>query len=133
MSKIVIYWSSTGNTESIANKIAGDLGVEAKALADTSVDEVKNYDVIVFGSPAMGAEELDEDETRPFFEELLPQIGDKKLALFGSYGWGGGEWLDSWEEEATNGGANVVAKLAVMGDADAVEADAYDAFIAALN
>ena len=133
MSKIVIYWSSTGNTEAIANKIAGDLGVEAKALASTSVDEVKNYDVIVFGSPAMGAEELEEDETRPFFEELLPELGNKKLALFGSYGWGGGEWLDSWADEATNGGANVVAKLAVMGDNSAIDDVAYQEFIQALN
>ena len=133
MSKIVIYWSSTGNTEAIANKIAGDLGVEAKALASTSVDEVKNYHVIVFGSPAMGAEELEEDETRPFFEELLPELGNKKLALFGSYGWGGGEWLDSWADEATNGGANVVAKLAVMGDNSAIDDVAYQEFIQALN
>jgi flavodoxin short chain len=96
MKKIVVYWSGTGNTLEIANKIAEDLGCEAVSVSDANVDEVLANDLIVFGCPAMGAEELEEDEFKPFYESVMQSIGDKKVALFGSYGWGDGEWMRNW-------------------------------------
>ena len=56
----------------------------------------------------MGAEVLEEDEFEPFFTSLEPKISGKKVALFGSYGWGDGEWMRSWEERVTNSGASLI-------------------------
>ncbi len=132
MSKTVIYWSGTGNTEAIANKIAQDLGVNALTLSQTSVDEVAACDVIVFGCPAMGAEELEDSEVRPFFDELKDKLSGKTIALFGSYGWGDGEWLRLWKDECEQAGANVAGLLMAMGDDSALDDSEYNTFIASI-
>lgn len=131
MSAVVIYWSSTGNTEAIASKIASALGVEAKSVSDISVSDALGYDTLVLGCPAMGAEELEDSEFRPFFEEVAKDT-TKKYAFFGSYGWGGGEWMQNWLAEAKEKGLNVVANLISSGGVDEIEGD-FDSFIQAIN
>ena len=107
MKKIaVVYWSGTGNTEQMARQVAAgaqEAGAEAEAIAAAwfSASQVGSFDAIAFGCPAMGAEELEADEFAPMFEACLPQLRDKPIALFGSYGWGDGEWMRSWEALAS--------------------------------
>ena len=131
MKKIVVYWSGTGNTLEIANKIAEDLGCEAVSVSDTNVDDVLANDLIVFGCPAMGAEELEEDEFKPFYESVMQSIGDKKVALFGSYGWGDGEWMRNWEQEVSSN--LVTSGLIVNGGASDIDDASYEEFINALK
>ena len=110
MSKIaVVYWSGTGNTERMASKIVegvreagGDAVLYTAAQFGRSL--IKDYDVVVFGCPSMGAEQLEESEFAPMFENCLPELSGRKIALFGSYGWGDGEWMRSWEEKCQNDG-----------------------------
>lgn len=111
MSKIaVVYWSGTGNTEMMAQQVAeGAKGagadVDLLTVSDFSSAKVDAYDAIAFGCPAMGAEVLEESEFQPMWDECESSLSGKKIALFGSYGWGDGEWMRSWEESAQNAGA----------------------------
>ncbi len=131
MKKIVVYWSGTGNTEEIANKIAADLGCDAFSVSAISASEALANDLIIFGCPAMGAEELEDAEFKPFYDEVMASIGDKKVALFGSYGWGDGEWMRNWEAEV---GANLVTNgLIVNGGASDIDDSEYQRFIGELN
>ena len=131
MKKIVVYWSGTGNTEEIANKIAADLGCDAFNVNSTTPADVLENDLIIFGCPAMGAEELEDSEFKPFYDEVMANIGDKKVALFGSYGWGDGEWMRNWQDEV---GANLVTNgLIVNGGASDINENEYQEFISALN
>lgn len=104
MSKIaVVYWSGTGNTEMMAEQVAAgakDGGAEVVSFkaAEFSADLMDGYDAIAFGCPSMGAEELEEDEFAPLFEQCEKKLKGKKIALFGSYGWGDGEWMRCWED-----------------------------------
>ena len=105
MSKVaVVYWSGTGNTEAMANEVAEgakEAGAEVTVFgaAEFSEDKVDEFDAIAFGCPAMGAEVLEEEEFQPMFDACEGKLGGKKIALFGSYGWGDGEWMRNWEEE----------------------------------
>ena len=72
---------------------------------------IKDYDVVVFGCPSMGAEQLEESEFAPMFENCLPELSGRKIALFGSYGWGDGEWMRKWEERMKEAGAEVVGTV----------------------
>ncbi|MCR5647287.1 MAG: flavodoxin domain-containing protein [Acholeplasmatales bacterium] len=131
MKKIVVYWSGTGNTEEIANKIAADLGCDAFSVSAISASDALENDLIIFGCPAMGAEELEDAEFKPFYDEVMASIGDKKIALFGSYGWGDGEWMRNWEAEV---GANLVTNgLIVNGGASDIDDSEYQRFIGELN
>lgn len=111
MSKIaVVYWSGTGNTESMADAVAQGAkgkGAEVKLFTPDSFNSsmVDEFDAIAFGCPAMGAEELEESEFEPMFSDCESKLGGKKIALFGSYGWGDGEWMRNWEERCTGDGA----------------------------
>ena len=113
MSKIaVIYWSGTGNTEAMA-----DLVANAAAAAGASVDKFTaaefnassagDYTGFALGCPAMGAEQLEEDEVEPMFAGLEGSLGGKKIALFGSYGWGDGQWMREWCSRCEAAGANL--------------------------
>ena len=126
MKKIVVYWTGTGNTEEIANKIAADLGCDALNVNVTTPDDVLENDLIIFGCHAMGAEEF-----KPFYDEVMSSIGDKKVALFGSYGWGDGEWMRNWEEEVASN--LVTSGLIVNGGVSDIDDGAYQEFINALN
>ena len=131
MKKIVVYWSGTGNTEEIANKIAADLGCDAFSVSAISASDALANDLIIFGCPAMGAEELEDAEFKPFYDEVMASIGDKKVALFGSYGWGDGEWMRNWEAEV---GAYLVTNgLIVNGGVSDIDDSEYQRFIGELN
>lgn len=119
MSKVaVVYWSGSGNTEMMAGAVADGAkkkGADADLIycTDFSADKVSAYDAIAFGCPAMGAEVLEESEFQPMFDEVAPALKNKKIALFGSYGWGSGEWMESWEQSCKDAGA-VLAAESVM-------------------
>ena len=111
MSKVaVVYWSQTGNTEAMANELASAAGTEAIEVSTFSPDSVADYDAFAFGCPAMGDEELDPD-----FEEIwndcASKFDGKPVALFGSYDWVTGDWMDTWRENAEAAGVNVVETL----------------------
>ena len=110
MGKIaVVYWSSTGNTEMMADAVAQGAGVEKVALADFPAADVAEYDALALGCPAMGDEVLEEDEVQPWFDEAKASLSGKKVVLFGSYGWGDGEWMRNWEDACREAGAELVA------------------------
>ena len=109
----VIYWSGTGNTEAMANAVLEGMksaGAEASLL---TVDQVNAADLsgcaaIAFGCPAMGSEVLEEMEFQPMFDECKNRLSGKAVALFGSYGWGDGQWMRDWEADCGNAGVNLV-------------------------
>ncbi|MBR5713706.1 MAG: flavodoxin [Clostridia bacterium] len=111
MSRIaVVYWSGTGNTEKMANAVAQGAiskGAEVDMFAASQFDTSKlaDYDAIAFGCPSMGCEELEDSEFAPMFENCLPLLSGKRIALFGSYGWGDGEWMRNWEKTCSDAGA----------------------------
>ena len=107
MKTAVIYWSGTGNTEAMAKAVAEGAGAELFSVSAFSGD-VADYDAVAFGCPAMGAENLEEGEFEPFFEGIESKLSGKKGALFGSYGWGDGEWMREWAERVKNDGAALV-------------------------
>ena len=113
MSKIaVIYWSGTGNTEAMAKAVAEGMesaGAQVTMLTPDQVkaSELSAYDAIAFGCPAMGAEQLEESEFEPMFAGLEGSLNGKKVALFGSYGWGDGQWMRDWCERAKEDGAQL--------------------------
>ena len=114
MSKVaVVYWSSTGNTEAMANAVAeGAKAAGAEVVtfetADFTAEKVDEFDAIAFGCPAMGDEVLEEDEFEPMFSSCEAKLSGKKVGLFGSYGWGDGEWMREWVDRMTAAGASVI-------------------------
>ena len=115
MKVAVVYWSGTGNTEAMAGAVAEgakNAGAQVDLLICGEFDESKvaEYDAIAFGCPAMGAEVLEESEFEPMFTACEGVLSGKKVALFGSYGWGDGEWMRSWEERCQNGGMVLAAE-----------------------
>lgn len=104
MKTAVIYWSGTGNTEQMAAAIAEGAGAELFAVSDFN-GNVSDYDRIAFGCSAMGDEVLEESEFEPFFAAIESALNGKTIALFGSYGWGDGQWMRDWEERVKADGA----------------------------
>jgi flavodoxin I len=104
MSKaIIVYWTGSGNTEIMAEKIKDGIDSCGYDVKMCMVDEIESeelltYNNIIFGCPSMGEEILEETEFEPFFSEIEKNIENKNIALFGSYGWGDGEWMKTWEE-----------------------------------
>ena len=119
MSKVaIVYWSGTGNTEAMANYVAEGVkkaGGEADLFtsAEFGADKAGEYDRIAFGCPSMGAEQLEESEFQPMFDEVSPVLSGKKIALFGSYGWGDGEWMRTWESDCDSAGGNLVCESVI--------------------
>ncbi len=115
MEKIaVIYWSQGGNTEMMANAVAEGAkaaGADVSLLHVNETDAVSaaGYGKLALGCPAMGAEVLEEAEFEPFFTELEPRLGGTKVALFGSYGWGDGQWMRDWVKRTDDAGAILIA------------------------
>lgn len=110
----VVYWSGTGNTEKMANSVAdgakgAGVDVSMMSASEFNAPAVDEYDAVAFGCPAMGAEVLEEGEFQPMWDDVKEKLGDKKVVLFGSYGWGSGEWMDSWAEDAKNAGITLAA------------------------
>ena len=107
MKTAVIYWSGTGNTEAMANAVAEGAGVDAVNVSDFS-GNIEEFDALALGCPAMGAEVLEEDEFEPFFIGIEGKLSGKKVLLFGSYGWGDGEWMRNWQERVTAADAELI-------------------------
>ena len=126
----VVYWSGTGNTQAMAEAVSEGVrekGGEADLLTAAQFDASKMdaYDAVAFGCPAMGAEELEETEFAPMYEGCRAKLSGKKIALFGSYGWGDGEWMRTWEESCKADGAVLVCDCVMcneMPDADGIAA-----------
>lgn len=107
MKTVVIYWSGTGNTQQMAEAVAEGAGAELFSVSEFS-GNIEDYDRVAFGCPAMGAEKLEDSEFEPFFSGVVDKLSGKKVALFGSYGWGDGEWMRNWTEQVKGAGAEVV-------------------------
>ncbi len=117
----VIYWSGTGNTEAMAEAVAKGAkgeGVEVslQSVSDATIADVTNADAVALGCPSMGLEVLEEAEMEPFVESLQGEIKDKPMVLFGSYGWGNGEWMEDWEVRMKSYGANLVADCLILNE-----------------
>ena len=119
MSVSVVYWSGTGNTQVMAEAVAEGIrsaGAEANVLevADADAAALASEDAFALGCPSMGAEHLEETEMEPFVETLEPLVSGKKILLFGSYGWGDGEWMRDWADRMKNAGAVLVRAEGVI-------------------
>ncbi|MBC8544799.1 flavodoxin [Bianquea renquensis] len=127
MSKVaVVYWSGTGNTEAMANQVvegAKNAGAEVSLFtaAEFSSEKMDAFDAVAFGCPSMGAEQLEESEFEPMFTDCEAKLSGKKIALFGSYGWGDGEWMRTWEETCRGDGAVLACESVICNDAPDAE------------
>lgn len=106
----VVFWSQTGNTQAMAEAIAEGIqaaGKEAEVLEmdGMSAADLNGEAVFALGCPAMGDEVLEEDVVEPFVAELEGSVSGKKVALFGSYGWGDGQWMRDWYDRTAASGA----------------------------
>ena len=118
----VVFWSGTGNTEEMANAVLEGMKENGADASIYSADafqagDVDGYDAIAFGCPAMGAEVLEEDEFQPLVDECKSALEGKKVALFGSYGWGDGEWMRNWEDDCKEAGIELACDSVVCNDA----------------
>ncbi len=130
MSKVaVVYWSGTGNTEAMANKVAEGAkaaGAEVEVISADDFDgtDISGFDGVAFGCPAMGDEELEDSVFQPVFEACEAKLAGKKVALFGSYGWGDGDWMRSWEEKCQNDGVALAVDSVICNEEPDDEAQA---------
>lgn len=126
MAQVVIaYWSASGNTEAMAAMVAK--GVEAAGgtakvveMEQISASDLEKEAVFALGCPAMGDEVLEETVVEPFVAEVEKFASGRKIGLFGSYGWGDGEWMRNWVEQMQSAGAEV------LGGEDAICTDSPD-------
>ena len=108
MSKVaVVFWSATGNTETMANCVAEGANGTIVPCSEMNAAKLAEFDAVAFGCPAMGAEQLEESEFEPMFSDLEGSLNGKKIALFGSYGWGDGQWMREWCSRCEAAGANL--------------------------
>lgn len=130
MSKVaIVYWSGTGNTEAMAASVlegVKEAGAEGTLLTPPEFDAsmAASFDAIAFGCPAMGSEVLEEDEFEPMFSACEAALSGKKIALFGSYGWGDGEWMRDWEERCIGDGAVLACESVICNEAPDDDAQA---------
>ena len=121
MSKVaVIYWSGTGNTQAMAEAVADgakSAGADVDLLTCADVQGVNDYDSVALGCPAMGAEELEDGEFLPMLDTIEANLAGKKVALFGSYGWGDGEWMRLWETRCAEKGITLAAESVLANEA----------------
>ena len=117
MKVAIIYASTTGNTEAMANAInEAVIGTGAEVVYGTAdsadASQVTSSDLILLGSPAMGDEVL-EDSMESFYTAIESELKGKKVGIFGSYDWGDGQWLRDWNDRLNSAGA-VVAQEPLM-------------------
>ena len=112
MKALIVYWSGTGNTRGMAEAIADGVKAEGWEADVFSVSDFgggfDGYDKIFLGCPAMGGEELEESEFLPFYEKNKAALSGRQVGLFGSYGWGDGEWMRNWEKDLAGTGASLI-------------------------
>lgn len=117
----IVYWSGTGNTELMAASAAEGAkraGADVEMLTAAEADaSVLKSDALLFGCPAMGAEELEETEFEPFFSAIEGKLAGKKVGLFGLYGWGDGEWMRTWTERVKKAGGVMIADGVIANEA----------------
>lgn len=121
MKAAVVYWSGTGNTEAMAKAVlegAKAAGIDAELFeADRfPTDKTGEYDAFALGCPAMGDEELEDTTFEPALAAMEPALAGKKVVLFGSYGWGDGDWMTSWEERCANAGISLAAPSVIVNE-----------------
>lgn len=128
---MVVYWSQTGNTEAMAQAVAQGIeeaGKKAKLaeVSAVSAADLKDAKAFALGCPAMGAEVIEEDEMEPFVAEVEGFASGKTIGLFGSYGWGDGQWMRDWEDRMNAAGAVIATGEGVIAheapDDDAIAA-----------
>ena len=127
MKAAVVYWSATGNTETMANAVANGasaagLEVSKFTAAEFNSTLAAEFDAIAFGCPSMGVEELEDTEFQPMFDDVKGSLAGKKVALFGSYGWGDGEWMRNWQADCEAAGIALVADGLIANEAPDDEA-----------
>jgi len=115
----VVYWTQSGNTQEMAEAVgkgieAAGKTAEVVSVSDVSADVLKDMAGFALGCPAMGAEELEESEMEPFVAQVEAFANGKQIGLFGSYGWGDGEWMRTWTERMQKAGATVVGGEGVI-------------------
>jgi flavodoxin short chain len=109
MSTAVVYYSLSGNTEMMAKAIAEGAGTEDVYSVDEAVEsDVLSHSSIALGCPAMGSEELEANDFEPFMDSIASSLKGKKVALFGSYDWGDGEWMRIWQENLESMGITLI-------------------------
>lgn len=118
----IVYWSGTGNTEAMAQAVAAGAQETGAAVtlctaAEFDAGLLEQFSAVAFGCPAMGAEELEETEFAPLFSACEGALSGKKLGLFGSYGWGDGEWMRTWEDRCRSDGAILTAEPVICQEA----------------
>ena len=124
MGKIaVVFWSGTSNTEAMAEAVVKGVksvtdDVDLFQVDDFSADKMENYDAFLFGCPAMGNEVLEEDSFEPFFSEAEEKLEGIPVGLFGSYGWGGGAWMEAWTDRTKEAGAKFIGSVIAENDPD---------------
>lgn len=109
----IVYYSASGNTEKMANLIAEGISEEGKSVELVNVSNANSNifddeNIVILGCPAMGDEVLEENEFEPFLEEISSKISGKKVALFGSYGWGDGQWMRDWQDRVESLGCTLI-------------------------
>jgi flavodoxin I len=138
MKAVIIYWTGSGNTGKMAELIAEGLKskeamVQNFLVSAANLDMVADADLVLLGSPSMGMEVVEEFEMEPFVASLEGKIQGKKMALFGSYGWGDGQWIRDWEERMKGYGAKIeLESLGIQGEPTGSDAENCIAFGAAL-
>lgn len=120
MKTAVIYWSGTGNTEEMAKAVAEGANAELFSVSDFS-GSIDDYDAVAFGCSAMGDEVLEESEFEPFFADNESKLSGKKVALFGSYGWGDGQWMRDWTERTKALGATLADEGLIANEAPSAD------------
>ena len=132
----VVYWSGTGNTAAMAELVLEGMreaGADASLIECTMVTDLAAYDAIAFGCPAMGSEQLEDSEFEPMFDGVKKSLGGKAVALFGSYGWGDGEWMRSWEDDCRAAGIRLACESVLLNGApEGADAEACKALGKAL-
>ncbi len=122
MKVAVVFWSGTGNTEAMANAMvegAKGAGAEVEIFTADAFDgdKLAGFDGVLFGCPAMGCEVLEESEFDPMFTDLEAKLSGVPVGLFGSYGWGSGEWMEDWKNRCSDDGAKVYGDGVIINDA----------------
>jgi len=129
----VVYYSGSGNTEAMADIVVGAIGADKIEAENFSAAKAADYDAIAFGCPAMGDEVLEETIFQPMWDDVKGALAGKKIALFGSYGWGDGQWMRDWEADADAAGATRACDSVICCEAPDDEArDALEALARAL-
>ena len=123
----VVYWSGTGNTKAMADAVAdgargAGAAVDVFTASEFGKDKLSGFDSFAFGCPAMGAEVLEESEFDPMFTDIEAGLAGKKVALFGSYGWGDRQWMRDWEDRCSSAGISLVTESVIANNAPDDEA-----------